>query len=761
MLRTASTMLVTLGLITSGWAQENIPLTEPTNRPIPPKLATSGVYSFCPKDQSLAFAAGDEPALIHQLFSLNGTSAQPLELGGPAREIAISPNGKSLAAIADKKVFVYADRMKDDATPVGLAEEFEVRDQPSLIWSANSNALFVIDRGSPASALRISLDGGNESQAISFKDGRHFFASPSGDLMVAFNRDGAEIWRGGSESNKTVTGRTEAVFASPDGRFLAFMADDNLQVWTLSPLGKGASVAAYGADFVQFSADGKRLLVFEVDDKAKCYEVGDKGQLTLLKEYEATNGCGWISEDGNLGACFSYSDSSRLMRVFRCDRNAETEVPIITKSPGLGGYDPDIFPNEYQLSQDGRRGLVAWPGGRIEMFDVASGLSDWGCRVPDLAKVWLVAKGDRILTIDKLGSLQLHDTSVGRIKRKAVTVEKPSTDGKHFGDTPFRFQELADGKHCAVWCGSKLREFTIVELSTGKVVGRAKDTRDDGEHITGWRSSDDGSVICVVGKRVRLLKTGFTPGIPSTENAGRFHLAVKATGVKEPVHGIYDTKTGQMRRTLRWEFVDGTGFRLRGHVSRDGQLCALAGKRLDRKGKGVEVRSTKTGKQLFTVPLPEADFSWLDFTRDQTGMWVVTREALMRLDFETKTLEPFFSDKETQTDPVKPDPKAPTPLADSNWQMTQFECFSESGTGWIATGHRRGFVNIWSTKDKQRYGFLRCGTERVEALAFSPDGRFLLSWCADRNKLQVTDLSSILPAVPPAPAAGDDLNLDF
>ena len=151
------------------------------------------------------------------------------------------------------------------------------------------------------------------------------------------------------------------------------------------------------------------------------------------------------------------------------------------------------------------------------------------------------------------------------------------------------------------------------------------------------------------------------------------------------------------------------------------------------RGTGVEILSTTSGKQRYAIPLGDTDLTRVDFTRDQMGMWVVTRQALMRLDFEARTLTPFLTDAEVRTEPMEHDPTRPTPLPDSTWQTTQFHSFAESDTGWIATGHRRGFVNIWSVKDQKRYAFLRCGTEVVKALVFSPDGKYLLSWCADRT----------------------------
>ena len=325
------------------------------------------------------------------------------------------------------------------------------------MWSADSNVLFAVRQQSPGSATRIAVNRVKPDQEIVFSERvDHWIPNVNGDLLVAFTRQGVEIWRDGEAENKIVKGRSEIVSGSPDGRFVAFMANDKLQIWTLTPLGKGATISAYGAEFIQFSADGKQLLISEADDKAKCYTVSDDGELALGQEYEATSGCAWLSDDGKLGACFSYSETSRLMRVFRCDTKAEAVVPITTTSAGYGGYDPDIFPERYMLSKDGTRGLVVWPAGRIELFDIRSRLSDWGCRVPKLAHVWFSGSGDKLLTIDKSGNLLIHDTKIGRVRREIVSVESESTARRHFGDTPFRFQILPDGQHCVVWCGATL-----------------------------------------------------------------------------------------------------------------------------------------------------------------------------------------------------------------------------------------------------------------------------------------------------------------
>lgn len=744
-------------------AQDEVPLSEPTNRTQPTKTETANVFSFCRKDQSIAFVPAQNRRLVHQVLPLKDVSAAPLQFDGEVKLLSCSPDGRLLAALVDDEVHVISrdnPDLKRVVVSLSSLQEFS-----ELKWAANSQVLFAIRSGSPAQITRFSSDGSTQPEKLSFANGGdHFFPSSTGDLLIAFSRNGAEIWRKGEQENKIVNGKATEIAGSSDGRFVAFTADDKLQVWTLDPLGKGASVDADGAEFIQFSASGDRLLVSEVDDKVQCYAVAKDGQLELTQEYEATSGCGCLSDSGTLGACFSYSSTSRLMRVFRCDTRAESEVPIITKSVGLGGYDPDIFPEQYLLSQDGRKGLVVWPAGRMELFDIATRLSIWGCRVPELANVWLIGNGDQLLTIDKSGNLQLHNTNTGRVRRQIVDVDPKVPADQQLADTSFRFQVLRDGQHCVVWCGPRLRQFVVVEMGKGKIVGRVQDTAEDGKPIKGWCASDDGQVVCVVGDRVRLLRTGFqSTEVEQTENVGRFHLAVKATGVEGPLHGIYDTKTGLMRRTLRWEFVNGNSYGNWGHVSRDGQLCALVARRLDGNGSGVEVRHSGTGKQIAAVSLPRSDFSRLDFTSDNTGLWVVTRDALLRLDLKNKTLVPFLTDSENDKTTATPNSETPTPLPPSTWQTTQFHSFAESDTGWIATGHRRGFVNIWSVKDQMRYAFLRCGTEVVKALAFSSDGKYLLSWCADRNQLQVTDISSILPASPPTPQrAGDkELDLDF
>ncbi len=767
MLRSNALFLSVLGLALPLRAQDDVPQSEPTNRPVAVNLKTANVFSFCRQNQSLAFVSGQYHTLVHQHFPLEGMSLSPLKFDGSVRLLSCSPDGKSLAVLVNDKIRIRRDRRSPDSDEVIVPLSTTLEEPYELKWAANSNVLFALRRGEPATVTRVPIEDPDQTTDIVFQNAAgELLPNADGSLLLVFNRSTSEIWREGKSENKIVNGRAEHIVGSPDGRFVAFMADGKLQLWTLAPLGKGSSVAAYGAETIHFSANGERLLVSEVDGRVQCFLVGDNGQLKLTQEYSATGGCGWLSDNGKLGACLDHSQTSRLMRVFQCDARAESAVPVITKSVGLGGYDPEIFPREFRLTQNGRRGLVVWPAGRLELFDMATRLPDWGCRVPDLAELWLIGDGDLLMTTDKSGVLQFHDTSVGRVRRQVVDVQPASPAGRHARDTPHRFQALPDGRHCVVWCGPNLRQFAIVEMSTGKTVARAQASDGGVQSVRSWQASDDGSTVCVAGDRVQVLQTGFQSSVPGKAgNNARFHLAVKARGLNEPVHGIYDAKTGRMRRTLKWEFVDASSLTNWGHVSRDGQLCALVARRSDGGGSGVEVRDTVTGRQVAAVPLSDTDFSWLDFTQDQTGMWVVTRQALLRLDLKGRTLQPFLTDSETDTQPAATNAETPTPLPQSTWQTTQFQCFAESDTGWIATGHRRGFVNIWSVKDQKRYAFLRCGTEVVRSLAFSPDGKYLMSWCADRNQVQITDVSSILLAKPPAPQAENEKerepDLDF
>lgn len=742
-------------------AQWDVPLVEPTNRSQPVKFETANVFSFCQQDESIAYVPANNHASVHQFVPTGASSPKPIEFSGDVELLSGSPDGKRLAALVENEVH-FASRASRESKPVVVPISSELEAPSEFKWSADSKVLFAIRSDSPASVTRIVLDQSEPEQDISIGNRIYTcFPNSTGELFVAFTSEEVEIWRNGENENKVVNGHSRISSGSPDGRFVAFNADDKLQIWTLDPLGKGATVEADDAKWIHFSADGRQLLISEVDDKARCYAVSDDGQLSLNQEYKSSGTC-WLSDDGTLGACSSSSKTSRLMRVFNCEAKAEIEVPVMAKSGGNGGFDPDIYAQQIQISNDGLLGLVEFPAGRLELFDVRSQLSVWGCRVPELARVWLVANGDRMMTVNRFGILQIHDTKNGRMRRHAVSVVSSPQVREQLRDTKSRFQLLPDGKHCVVWCGATLRDFVVIELATQKVVGRVPDSESTKGNIRAWRTSDDGSIVCVVKDEIELLRTGFqSQELRHANNFGRFHMTVKPFRAKELTHGIYDTKSGQKLRTLRWKYVVDDSFLNWAHISPDGELCALVARRSDGDGMGVEVRSTQTGEQVFAISLGDSRVKRADFTRDQKGMWIVTQYEFMRLDFNNKTLTPFLTDSETHTEPVEHDPKRPTPLPDSKWQTTRFASFAESDTGWIATGHARGFVNIWSLKDQKRYAFLRCGTERVEALAFSPDGRYLMSWCADRNQLQITDISSILPAAPPEPIGNQDVDLDF
>lgn len=256
---------------------------------------------------------------------------------------------------------------------------------------------------------------------------------------VAFSKDGRMLASGGSDfviklwdiptgkEVRTLTGHLASVVAlafSPDGKLLASRGKDEetVKIWVLATGAELKSVKGGSDARIQFSPDGRSLVVASSDGFIKLWSVGSGAELKTLQAEGPDVVSVVFSPDGKLLASLD-TDAIKLWDV--STGNKLREMPISGQS-SLDGL--------LAFSGDGKT-LSSFTEGTITVWDVASGkqssstavgakrLSDEVALSPDakvLARVGL-QEGDR--------DFKLLETATGRelmsphVSEDAVSVE--------------------------------------------------------------------------------------------------------------------------------------------------------------------------------------------------------------------------------------------------------------------------------------------------------------------------------------------------
>ncbi len=166
MLRVFTTAISTLMLAVPCLSQSKIPLTEPTNRAIPTKIATANVYCFCTKDQSIAFVPAQNQSSVRQIVPSSGAASKPIEFPGAVKLLSCSPDGQTLAALVDNTIY-FAKRDPQQADHIAVSISPELESLSEFKWSADSKVVFAVRSGRPAIITRIVLDQSEPEQDFS------------------------------------------------------------------------------------------------------------------------------------------------------------------------------------------------------------------------------------------------------------------------------------------------------------------------------------------------------------------------------------------------------------------------------------------------------------------------------------------------------------------------------------------------------------------------------------------------------------------
>ncbi len=554
---------------------------------------------------------------------------------------------------------------------------------------------------------------------------------------------------------KTIPGSAGYITTSHARNHVVICSSKGAQIWNLNPLSKGHRIEGDNVKRALFSRDGKVFVLLGVDDKAASYAVSLDGKLVALESESTGSQVASISPNGRFVACSGCDKNFQTIDLFRTDQTSSRSIPIYTRSRRLMGNE--TYPVAFYLPDVPRRVLVEWEHGRLEMMDAVTRTTDWGCSVPGLKKFGLSASGDRIVTFDASGRVRIHDTTKGRFSRRTIPLAE---EGEAIDVGKVKF--LGDERHFVVEVGD---QFWFINAESGKKASVVTSTV--GGRGGTWGVTRDGKTICVIRSSIATYPTHLQLNIPSsTRDAnGVLFARLHDPAKRKDQSIIVSRQTGETIRPVDWTYVDRNVYRYTIVSSDDGVYCATHGRLPRSDDEGIEVRSISDGEQVLTVPLRETKPYHLYFEDDNSGMWIATDEAIQRLDFDRKIIANFVETADGRGEWVEPNyktDKSPQPLAEAYSQTIDFRCFAQSASGWIATGHFRGFINIWSKKDRLRYAVIRAQSEYIDSLDISNDGKYLVYICNDRKEAHIVDLSQILPLEPPEPAKeAKDLDLSF
>ena len=259
---------------------------------------------------------------------------------------------------------------------------------------------------------------------------------------IAFSPDGRLILTGGVDGKARLwdaaTGRPTAPVAihgdvisylsfAPDGRsFRTHGSDQFLRFWDAATALPAAGLAPHGdVEFVDFSADGRTILIGGHDQRARVCEIASGGPDRALHRHDEKLSCVRFSPEGRLAATASNDGTVRLWDLAR----GQPIGPILRHG---GGW------TQVEFSPDSRRVVISGEDGSARLFETATG-HPIGTIMRHSRMIWDASfspDGRFLLTASFDNTARLWDTATGRPvgspmrHRRALRSARFSPDGR-------------------------------------------------------------------------------------------------------------------------------------------------------------------------------------------------------------------------------------------------------------------------------------------------------------------------------------------
>jgi WD40 repeat protein len=484
---------------------------------------------------------------------------------GPLRAIALSPNGKLLATVAEGS----GVHLRDSRTGSAL-HTLSMQDALAVAFAPDSLKIVVANAG--GGVCMWDVESGAKSA--------EFAGHPSAATSVAWSTNGKWIATGGED--KTIrlwdaatakqiavleghTARVLAVTFSPDStRLVSGSKDSSASVWDIEKKMVIAKLAGHAAavNAVAFTSDGRTIATASNDGTARLWETVSYRQRATLEHQEPITSLAFSpggqtlatgGERASIRLWNSVGGSQRQQLTGHAD--AVTGLAFLPDGSALLSGSADESIRLWKAAAPAINPLVMLPAHKPEALSVAYS--------PD--GNWLITGGaDKTVAIRDPGAGNIHRVLRGptsRVTRIAVSPDSNLVAGVS-GDGTVRIWSIAEGEQVAMF--NAWRE----KFAAGRAVAFSADGRtlasgaDDGT-IKLWSIADE--------KEIRVLDAQTLP-ITSLAFSECSSLLASATG---------DWRNNQRPGELRlWEVASGKELaRLDGHTA---EIKCLA---IDKSGK--------------------------------------------------------------------------------------------------------------------------------------------------------------------------------
>jgi RNA polymerase sigma factor (sigma-70 family) len=399
----------------------------------------------------------------------------------------------------------------------------------------------------------------NRVSALAFSPDGKWLASNQGRLSLWDVATGAKQPGFAADNQKWA----QSLAFSPDGQIVAMTADrDPFIRFFSTATGKLTSQIQEDHPWtiyaVAFSPDGKSLATAGEDSVARVWDLTTRKALHQLKLAEPVTDVAWSADGKRLAAA-----AVRTVTVWE----AATETKLHQFKPG-----PERSTRSLAFSPDGKRLAAA---GHI--WDLSSGKEVCQCTGPHTGCVAYAPDGKTLATAGFDGAIRLHDPDTGK--------ELPLLPGAGGGGAFTWAAFTPDSRKLLTLRLDLLEPLTVSCTNRGA------------DRVQAW-SAD--------GREVRDLAS--TPcGLTATLSPDG---AVFAMAGKDGVVNLWDSATGRRVRPLVVDKIDSEMGRTKAIAfSPDGRLIAVAGH-----GADVRVWETRTGRLVQTVK--KHGVSFLTFSAD-------------------------------------------------------------------------------------------------------------------------------------------------